>query len=603
MMQGPPAGYVQYPYYPSSQYMPAPSLGPPPSAYGVRPQGGPPLSPQHPPGSVAAGGYYTPASAAPPAFAPSYPPNNNMQPYPNQYQSQGPSGSPPASSQSSSQPSSSSQQPSSSSSSSGAGRAGSFGSGAGGAGLQQQERLEAIKRDIRALMASPVLTRTYTRKEDLANEMCLIMFSTPFKASIYRYEEENVITLLGDIVVNEWGQEVKVPIEVYLPSAYPSVAPSIAIPQRPPAVRLKPNHPNVDKYGRVKHEYLSSWSSTSALSDFLQILSSTFLANCPIIPDNVSNNNVNISNIDAGMEAKYAPPSSSSSSHSNANNSVSSSSSSSSSSASSMISPTSARALQEAELDPETMDPAMRRRVLEQIVTIKANAEMTRQCAVFDKELEELSTSLEKATRSSASLAEDQTKARAADAELHTAVTDLDAQIAALTTWLNTHGQTVVDPEEAVTFGSALGDQLAQACAEDHAADATLVALSRLHQDGIVGLDDYLRHVRRIAREQFNSRALAAKIQGMLAANNGTSASSSISISSNNGGHHVPPPIPARSSSPSPHLGPASSPAGGGGFDPHAPTPPPRPSPYANLVSPAGNSSAVSGSGMWGARY
>jgi hypothetical protein len=55
--------------------------------------------------------------------------------------------------------------------------------------------------------------------------------------------------------------------------------------------------------------------------------------------------------------------------------------------------------------------------------------------------------------------------------------------------------------------------RLLNAAAEDHAIEDLYYELDKLLEDGQIKLEDFLKHIRKAARDQFSARLLAKRIQ------------------------------------------------------------------------------------------
>lgn len=94
--------------------------------------------------------------------------------------------------------------------------------------------------------------------------------------------ESRLVLLTGTVPIRYMGHEYHIPIEIFIPEAYPNLAPKIYV--RPtPNMIVKPGHKHVDSEGLVYMPYLMSWIGVScSLVGLCDHISAVFSSDPPL---------------------------------------------------------------------------------------------------------------------------------------------------------------------------------------------------------------------------------------------------------------------------------------------------------------------------------
>ena len=90
-----------------------------------------------------------------------------------------------------------------------------------------------------------------------------------------------VLYLIGTIPVTIQGTVYNIPISVCIPSTYPYTKPEASV-KPTDNMSIAPSHPNVDSYGRIILNYLSTWNPSSNLVGAIDSMVSAFSLCSPL---------------------------------------------------------------------------------------------------------------------------------------------------------------------------------------------------------------------------------------------------------------------------------------------------------------------------------
>ena len=90
-----------------------------------------------------------------------------------------------------------------------------------------------------------------------------------------------VLYLIGTIPVTIQGSVYNIPISICVPSTYPYTKPDASV-KPTDNMSIAPSHPNVDSYGRIILNYLSTWNPSSSLVGAIDAMVSAFSLCSPL---------------------------------------------------------------------------------------------------------------------------------------------------------------------------------------------------------------------------------------------------------------------------------------------------------------------------------
>jgi ESCRT-I complex subunit TSG101 len=158
-------------------------------------------------------------------------------------------------------------------------------------------------------------------------------------------------------------------------------------------------------------------------------------------------------------------------------------------------------------------DPGRKKLYLQDMATAKIQSKLRGLNESMKPQLIELMTAQEQLKQSAKLI---KTSDEALDMELQL-LQGVQMQIAeqreALEHWMSDHEHdTLTDVKSATVFDDTLSKQLLEAVARDHAAEDAYFVFEQFLQNEQLEMDQYLKAIRKLAREQFKEKALAFKI-------------------------------------------------------------------------------------------
>jgi ESCRT-I complex subunit TSG101 len=322
-------------------------------------------------------------------------------------------------------------------------------------------------------------------------------------------ETSTWLKLDGTVPIYYEGVQYNIPVNVWLPEAFPLAAPLCFVtPDQ--SMGIKPRHAHVDQQGAVALPYLQSWNPNagSNLIELVGIMSSVFGAEPPVYKRPDPAPRVSAAFVDAGVVVSSVSgggarsrSGSSGASAAVAGASVSAAAVASASAGAAVVSPSPSPA---AQLKAE-LTASVTARILDALKALRDDCAL--QIDLQTQTRAELVLSSRRLDECERALATRRDTLR--DAELPA----LAARTARVAQWLAEHesraGQPL-DPDSVVCARDALSRQMLDLVAADAAAEDALNALHAAREQ--LELGAFLKGVRKLARDQFQARALAVKV-------------------------------------------------------------------------------------------
>ncbi|CAK4666472.1 unnamed protein product [Aphanomyces euteiches] len=312
-------------------------------------------------------------------------------------------------------------------------------------------------------------------------------------------------SLSGTIPIYYGGNQYNIPVEIWMPEAYPFAAPTCFV--RPTAdMMIRPGHPHVDQNGLIVLPYSTNWDSDHSLVELIGYQCSIFGATPPVFR--------RPANQPAPAPVQYQPsPAQQYSQQPQYQGGYTSSQQA--------YGQTTPSYHQAAYTEPSnTYKPPYTPPVVDPVVKLKAEATEKIQHELqkiyrrirdeIDGQFEtqrEISHGQQRILQGKQSL--EQLKAELIAA--HAQVKATDEQV---TEWIAAHeNQDEINVDEVLVPADALSSQQLDAYAERNAIEDALYFMDRALANGEIELQVFLKEVRKLARKQFMCVALMQKVQ------------------------------------------------------------------------------------------
>jgi len=291
-----------------------------------------------------------------------------------------------------------------------------------------------------------------------------------------------LLYLAGVIPISYGGATYNIPVTIYFDPPYPRTAPRCFVTPTE-GMALKTNHPNVDQGGMIYLPYLSTWDvNTSTLAELMTFVASAFSSSPPVYAKAAGATQPPVARATATATQGYAQP---------ARPAV----------AVARPVPTAvatAVPLTEREKAVRALTEEARQRwpsALEPIIK-DINDQAKRKA--------ELQNAADKVDQAMSALESETCEAQAKEAELQ----GIEAQ---LQTFVTAHAGQEPDPDTLKDSLDQNSSLVLELIAEEMAMEEYLAALDELLESRKVSMDDFLREVRDVSREQFKVRACRLK--------------------------------------------------------------------------------------------
>ncbi|PJF19563.1 hypothetical protein PSACC_00619 [Paramicrosporidium saccamoebae] len=295
-----------------------------------------------------------------------------------------------------------------------------------------------------------------------------------------------------------------IPIEVWLPKAYPREAPYLFI--RPsPGIAIRATQ-HIDPSGRVFHPMLNMWRPESSVAEILRILVSLLAVDPPFHPG--TGRPVYASQT-MGPMGSYAPPAVASPRGNYASPGAASSASPMSGYTPSVVANSTRDFI--SPQGPQSILPddlPRLRKMLQEKLNRRFNALQKEAALESDRILAENTQLSEGEKRLAGGLA----KILEETARMEEEIDLVRSQKERIRQLVNTE-QSEVDYDTLVMPHGPISKQIMDVVAMDLATQDLIYTISKAFNEGNITLTVYLRHVRDLAREQFLQKALLAKIR------------------------------------------------------------------------------------------
>jgi len=292
-----------------------------------------------------------------------------------------------------------------------------------------------------------------------------------------------LITLHGTVPIQHRGNTYHIPIRIWLANNYPKNAPTLLVTPTPEMAISSNQH--VDQNGTVYLPYLRDWAKKYprvSLQELLAYASSEFSAAPPVYAKAKPRN--------------YQPPQYQET----------------------LESRKAKKAMEEKQRqERQEMEKRQEEKKNKDTLLVKAKSLVEVEFSKYNTEItKEIDGLLSKQTildegpgKIDASLERlDEEKTR-----LEELLSQIEKKTEETKEWVEKNeSKDKIDINKAVFMNNTWSKQLIEAVAEDHAIDDTLDCLDKALADDTLAVDEFLKHTRKLARKQFNCRALAMKI-------------------------------------------------------------------------------------------
>lgn len=317
--------------------------------------------------------------------------------------------------------------------------------------------------------------------------------------SQYVHEDGRSALLLhmeGTIPIYFKGATYNIPIKFYISEAYPAEAPRCYVTPTQ-VMRIKHRHQHVGPQGLVYLPYLSAWRSASSnLCELLTIMCSVFSGDPPVYKPNPGA--APPSNVNAQQPAGYGqhPPGYPQGRQS-----------------------TPEQQLQEEQEARNATENSKKQQQMRLRLQLQQEATMNMQAAVQTfqqqtaQEVDELHDIYEKLQQGQNQIEKSVQATSEHHAQLQSKLQKNTDQTAGLAAWLHTNETTdQLKLATSVVMKGTWSRQLHALLSEDNAIDDTLDVLDKALVNELIPPEDFIKLVRRLAKQQFEVRALGQKI-------------------------------------------------------------------------------------------
>lgn len=116
---------------------------------------------------------------------------------------------------------------------------------------------------------------------------CINIIQEGFPFKTYQiYQLRNIkkewLLIIGSLSIRHIKRRYNVPLDIWIPSTFPTIAPIITISRSASNIIIKQDHSYVDKRGLIFLPYLKSWNGSHTLLDTLVAIINAFDGNLPI---------------------------------------------------------------------------------------------------------------------------------------------------------------------------------------------------------------------------------------------------------------------------------------------------------------------------------
>lgn len=283
-----------------------------------------------------------------------------------------------------------------------------------------------------------------------------------------------LLEIFGTIPIYYKGAQYNIPVSVWVPENYPVTSPKCYVTPTKD-MRIKERHKHVDDHGLVYLPYLSEWQpNKSNLIELVQIMSSAFSDNPPVF------------RYDPSLDPNHA-----------AHLEV-------------------ARPVHEVvHVENKSMNEAAARKdKLVADVTKKLKSALSTLYQELTQDIDQLMSQQQTLRNNQNKLTQAQGTIKAEKAYLQTTLENINKRVSEIEKWLAVYEnqQNNIDLHQLVAPKDTWSRQLLDAVANDHAIDDTIYELNRYLQNNNIDLRTFLKHVRKLARDQFYHRALATQV-------------------------------------------------------------------------------------------
>lgn len=304
-------------------------------------------------------------------------------------------------------------------------------------------------------------------------------------------QTHKLLRLAGVVPIVFNRNAYNIPVTIWIPEVYPRAPPTCFVTPTKD-MRIKPQHRHVDAQGMIYLPYLSSWNaSSSSLIHLVTVLASVFGEEPPVFAAPPPSHPQA-----ASLPVRVAqPPAPAVPSGLRPNQPV----------------------VEEKKRVPD--DPRARRKeeLLNQ-VNEKLRTLMTSTQKEAAEQTQALQQQQEELKKRRQELLDKEKEIKTAEANLTRSVAEVQEKTVAAQQWLDLNDKKEEVPvDELVAPKDTWSKQLLDSTARDMATDDCIYLLDMALSDSRISAEHYLKHLRKLARDQFFHRALSLKIHDALA--------------------------------------------------------------------------------------